>query len=108
MRVEYINLFVEAGIKALEQEMNVKVKMGEHSRESNIFQFQGVVVVIKISGDIEDRVIFHMTLENALLLAGILNKEEMIVLDELAEATIQEISNIILSHAVPKLLDHGL
>ena len=39
MRVEYINLFVEAGIKALEQEMNVEVKMGEHSRESNIFHF---------------------------------------------------------------------
>jgi chemotaxis protein CheX len=66
-------------------------------------QIQGVAAMVGLAGDVEGRVLFDMTRETALFVAGVMNGETFTVLDELAKATIQELANMITAQAVTKL-----
>jgi len=68
---------------------------------------QGVAALVGLAGDVEGRVLFDMTKDTALYVAGAMNQEKFTVFDELAKATIQELANMITAQAVTKLHDLG-
>ncbi|MDR0600431.1 MAG: chemotaxis protein CheX [Treponema sp.] len=103
MRVEYINPFVEAAFTVLKEVMNVDVKRGDLYLKSTTMAIQGVAAMVGLAGDVEGRVLFDMTKETALNVAGAMNGERFNDLDELAKATIQELANMITAQAVTKL-----
>jgi chemotaxis protein CheX len=107
MRVEYINPFVEAAFNVLKEVLNTDVKRGDLYLKSTTMQIQGVAALVGLAGDVEGRVLFDMTKETALLIASIMNGEEMPVLDDMAKATITELANMITAQAVTKLHDLG-
>jgi chemotaxis protein CheX len=107
MRVEYINPFVEAAFSVLKEVMNADVKRGEIYLKPTTMSIQGVAALVGLAGDVEGRVLFDMTKDTALHVAGAMNQEEFAAFDELAKATIQELANMITAQAVTKLHDLG-
>jgi chemotaxis protein CheX len=107
MRVEYINPFVESAFNVLKEVLNSDVKRGDLYLKSTSMSIMGVAALVGLAGDVEGRVLFDMTKETALAVAGAMNGEDFAVLDELAKATIQELANMITAQAVTKLHDLG-
>ncbi|MDR0587069.1 MAG: chemotaxis protein CheX [Treponema sp.] len=107
MRVEYINPFVEAAFNVLKEVLNADVKRGELYLKSTTMSIMGVAALVGLAGDVEGRVLFDMTKETALNIAGTMNGEKFTALDELAKATITELANMITAQAVTKLHDLG-
>jgi chemotaxis protein CheX len=108
MRVEYIKPFVDAAYNVLEEVLNAKVAINR----SEIFlkpttpAIKGVAVLVGLAGDVEGRVLFDMTKDTALAVAGSMNGGEVFaVFDEMPKATIQELANMITAQAVTKLHD---
>jgi chemotaxis protein CheX len=107
MRVEYINPFVEAAFGVLKEVLNTDVKRGDLYLKSTTMSIMGVAALVGLAGDVEGRVLFDMTKETALSVAGTMNGEQFTQLDELAKATITELANMITAQAVTKLHDLG-
>jgi len=107
MRVEYINPFVEAAYSVLKEVLNVDVKRGEIYLKPTSMSIMGVAALVGLAGDVEGRVLFDMTKETALFVAGKMNGEVFTTFDELGKATIQELANMITAQAVTKLHDLG-
>jgi len=107
MRVEYINPFVEAAFNVLKEVLNTDVKRGDLYLKSTTMSIMGVAALVGLAGDVEGRVLFDMTKETALNIAGAMNGEKFSQLDELSKATIQELANMITAQAVTKLHDLG-
>ncbi|MDR1411140.1 MAG: chemotaxis protein CheX [Spirochaetaceae bacterium] len=107
MRVEYINPFVEATFNVLKEVLDTDVKRGDLYLKSTTMAIQGVAALVGLAGDVEGRVLFDMTRETALAVAGAMNGQEFTQLDELAKSTIQELANMITAQAVTKLHDLG-
>jgi chemotaxis protein CheX len=107
MRVEYINPFSEAAFNVLKEVLNAEVKRGDLYLKSTTMSIMGVAALVGLAGDVEGRVLFDMTKETALAVAGAMNGETFTVLDEMAKATIQELANMITAQAVTKLHDLG-
>ena len=107
MRVEYINPFVESAFSVLKEVMECEVKRGEIYLKSTNMSIQGVAALVGLAGDVEGRVLFDMSKDTALFVAGAMNQETFTVLDDLAKATIQELANMITAQAVTKLHDLG-
>jgi len=107
MRVEYINPFVEATYSVLSEVVGSEVKRGEIYLKPTTMAIQGVAALVGLAGDVEGRVLFDMTKDTALHVAGAMNQETFTVLDDLAKATIQELANMVTAQAVTKLHDLG-
>jgi chemotaxis protein CheX len=107
MRVEYINPFVESAYSVLKEVLGVDVKRGEIYLKPTSMKIMGVAALVGLAGDVEGRVLFDMTKDSALFVAGKMNGEEFTVFDELGKATIQELANMITAQAVTKLHDLG-
>ncbi|MDR2634109.1 MAG: chemotaxis protein CheX [Treponema sp.] len=108
MRVEYINPFVESTYNILKEVLGTEIVRGSLYLKSATMAIQGVAALVGLAGDVEGRVIFDMTKETALAVAGAMNGgEKFTVMDEMAKATIQELANMITGQAVTKLHDLG-
>jgi chemotaxis protein CheX len=107
MRVEYINPFVESAYTVLKEVLSLEVKRGDIYLKPTSMQIMGVAALVGLAGDVEGRVLFDMTKETALFVAGKMNGENFTVLDELGKATIQEMANMITAQAVTKLHELG-
>jgi chemotaxis protein CheX len=108
MRVEYINPFVESAYNVLKEVLNSDViKRGEIYLKPSSMSIMGVAALVGLAGDVEGRVLFDMTKETSLFVAGKMNGENFTVLDDLGKATIQELANMITAQAVTKLHDLG-
>ena len=107
MRVEYINPFVESAFSVLKEVQGSEVKRGEIYLKPTSMSIMGVAALVGLAGDVEGRVLFDMSRETALHVAGAMNQENFTAFDELAKATIQELANMITAQAVTKLHDLG-
>jgi chemotaxis protein CheX len=113
MRVEYINPFVEAAFNVLKEVLNmmggepVEVKRGDLYLKPSNMSIMGVAALVGLAGDVEGRVLFDMTKDTALFVAGTMNGEEFPAIDEMVKATITELANMITAQAVTKLHDLG-
>ncbi|GMO30951.1 MAG: chemotaxis protein CheX [Termitinemataceae bacterium] len=111
MRVEYINPFVEATFNVLKEYLvpvNADVKRGDLFLKEASMQIMGVAALVGLAGDVEGRVLFDMSKETALKVAGAMNGgETFTALDEMVKATITELANQIAAQAVTKLHELG-
>jgi chemotaxis protein CheX len=108
MRVEYINPFVEATFNILKEVLNTDVKRGELYLKESSMRIMGVAALVGLAGDVEGRVLFDMTKDTALKVAGVMNGgETFTTLDDMANATITELANMITAQAVTKLHELG-
>jgi chemotaxis protein CheX len=108
VRVEYINPFVEATFNVLKEVLNTDVKRGELYLKGASMHIMGVAALVGLAGDVEGRVLFDMSLDTALKVAGVMNGgETFTTFDDMAKATITELANMITAQAVTKLHELG-
>ncbi|MDR2510502.1 MAG: chemotaxis protein CheX [Spirochaetaceae bacterium] len=108
MRVEYINPFVEATYNVLNEVLGGGVKRGDLYLKESSMNTMGVAALVGLAGDVEGRVLFDMTRDTALKVAGAMNGGEVFpTLNEMAKSTITELANMIAAQAVTKLHELG-
>ena len=108
MRVEYINPFVEISYRVLKEVLDgSEVKRGNLYLKSTAMPVMGVAALVGLAGVVEGRVLFDMTLDTALKIASKMNGEDLPQFDDLAQATISELANMITAQAVTKLHELG-
>jgi chemotaxis protein CheX len=114
MRVEYISPFSESTFSILSTVLNpdgtaakTTLKRGDIYLKPTSMSIMGVAAMVGLAGDVEGRVLFDMTKETALYVAGAMNGEKFTAFDEMVKATIQELANMITAQAVTKLHDLG-
>jgi chemotaxis protein CheX len=79
------------------------VERGNVSIHETPFTTNRTATYLGISGDLEGRVIYQMSVSTAIGVAGALNQEEFSELNEIVRSTIQELGNIIGSNAPTRL-----
>ena len=109
MKTSYLDPFVEAAVEVLKQivtDGKVVVKKQLYL-SNNISEIYDLAVIISLAGEVIGRVIIDMSTETALKVASDMNKEIISELNDLAKATLNELTNIIVGNAVTKLHDLG-
>lgn len=107
MRVEYINPFVESAIGVLKEVLAVDIHRGGLSLGSRVSSVQGIAIVVGLVGEVEGRVVLDLSKNVALKIVSIMNGEEFTELDEMANATLTEVGNMITGRAVTQLAELG-
>jgi len=107
MKSEYIHPFVEAAVKVLEEVTGGKVARGTVSLRTSAVTTQGIASLVGIFGEAEGRMLLDMTHETAYKLACLMNRQDMDEGDQLVQASVNELANIIGGRAVSDLVNKG-
>jgi chemotaxis protein CheX len=107
MRVEYINPFVEASFYVLREVLGTELRRGRLCLKAGFGARLGVTSFVGLTGDVAGRVLIDMSPETALAIASAMNGESLPAFNELAKATIGELTNMITAQAVTRLHASG-
>ncbi len=107
MRMELIQPFINAADAVLAASLRCETRMGDVSMEEETYRRKGVAAIVRVSGDIEGRVIFDLERETALRVAAAMTGEELAASDQLIHETICELANTVIGNAVTTLNDQG-
>ena len=108
MNVEYINPFLVAISNVLKEVIpDIKVTRGQLTKKVAPMSTRGCASLIGITGDVEGRVVFDMSKQTAINLAGAMNGETFDVFDFMVSSTINEMANMICGGAITILNNNG-
>jgi chemotaxis protein CheX len=107
MRSEYIQPFVEALVKVLEQASGGPVKRNAVAITSSPIATMGVASIIGITGQSEGRAVLDMSRETACRLAAAMSGEPAGSYDPMVSSTINELNNMVCGQAVSALVNRG-
>lgn len=107
MRMELIQPFINAADAVLAECIQCQTQIGDVSMEEDAYRRKGVAAIVKITGDIEGRVILDVETETALNLASVMTGEPVGASDQLVHETICELANTVIGNAVTTLNDQG-
>ncbi len=107
MRMELIQPFINAADAVLAEYIRCPTHVGDVSMEADTYRRKGIAAIIKITGDIEGRVIFDVEPDTALSFAAAMAGEEVAASDQLVSETICELANTVIGNAVTTLNDQG-
>lgn len=107
MRIEYINPFIESAMEILSTTVTPEIKQGELFLKPSIKPMHGLALIVGIAGEVTGRVVIDMPQELGLKIASIMNEEDFNEFDELVNATLTELANMIVGKAVTKLHENG-
>ncbi|MDK2817906.1 MAG: chemotaxis protein CheX [Spirochaetota bacterium] len=103
MLIDYINPFVESAFEIMSEILNTSISRQQLQLKKLGDGMKGFTVIIGVTGAVYGRIVFDMTEETALALAGKLNDEHFIEVNDLVRGTISEIGNMVTARAVTKL-----
>ena len=107
MRVEYINPFVDSAITIIKKTVSVDVKRGDLFLKKEITPVLGVAIIVGLAGQVKGRVVIDMEKETGLKIASRMNNEELKEYNDLVNATLTELANMIVGNAVTQLHKNG-
>ena len=107
MRMEIIQPFINSADAVLAEALHCATRVGELSMEEHPYESQGLAARVRISGEIEGRVIVDVEPETALRVANQLAGAELTACDELVRETVCELANLVIGNAVTTLNDRG-
>ena len=108
MKSEYIQPFVEALVKVLEQATSAPVKRNAVGVTSSPIATMGVASIIGITGQSEGRAVLDMSHETACRMASAMSGEPAGAYDAMVSSTINELNNMVCGQAVSTLANRGL
>ena len=103
MRVEYINPFVDSAIEVLKKTVTNEIIRGELSLRNSVTPMMGLALIVGITGQVTGRVVIDMPQDLGLQIASIMNEEKLNNFDDLTNATLTELANMIVANAVTNL-----
>ena len=107
MRYDYVQPFVSSASKILEELLEGPVAAQEMRLCSSPGVSRGVTAIVGVTGETEGRVLFDMSPDTALRIAGLMNDEAVPELDRLAQDTLSELASMMAGRAVSTLNDEG-
>lgn len=98
-RLELVSPFIEAAARVLRQECGESVDKGQVFRVRSPQTCNAVSAIIAITGSVTGLVIYSMSEDTAMQLAGRMIGEEISDLDPMAQSAIAELANMITGQA---------
>jgi len=107
MKMELIQPFINAADAVLAQGLQTPLTIGSLSMEEEAYRRKGVAALVRLTGDIEGRVIFDLDPATALQVARRFAGAELPESDDLVRETVFELANQVIGNAVTTLNDQG-
>ena len=107
MKMELIQPFINAADAVLSQALKSPLSMGNLSMEEEGYRRRGVAAMVRLTGDIEGRVIFDLAPKTAAVVASHFAGTEVPESDELVREVVCELANQVIGNAVATLNDQG-
>jgi chemotaxis protein CheX len=107
MRYEYVQPFVASAQEILGEVLSGSVEMGRIQLSPAPVPCRGVTAIVGVTGEGGGRVLFDMSRDTALRIAGEMNDEEQATLTTLAQDTLSELASMMTGRAISVLNDMG-
>jgi len=107
MKMELIQPFINAADAVLAQGLQTPLTIGSLSMEEEAYRRKGVAALVRLTGDIEGRVIFDLDPATAVQVARHFAGAELPESDALVRETVFELANQVIGNAVTTLNDQG-
>ena len=107
MKMELIQPFINAADAVLAQGLACPLSIGSLSMEEEAYRRKGMAAMVRLTGDIEGRVIFDLDKETAVRVARRFAGAELPESDDLVRETVFELANQVIGNAVTTLNDQG-
>ncbi len=107
MKMELIQPFINAADAVLAQGLDSPMSVGNLSMEEEAYRRKGMAALVRLTGDIEGRVIFDLDKETAVRVARRFAGAELPESDDLVRETVFELANQVIGNAVTTLNDQG-
>ena len=103
MKEEYVNSFLTPAMLVWGMELDVPLDFTGAKAVANQYTTDHLTAIIGINGDLKGSVLYEMSEETALLVAGRMMGESLTSLNEVALSAIGEIANMITGNAATEL-----
>jgi chemotaxis protein CheX len=107
MKMELIQPFINAADAVLSQGLQSPMEIGNLSMEEEAYRRKGIAAMVRLSGDIEGRVIFDLDPKTAARMASLFSGTELPETDSLVREAVCELANQVIGSAVVTLNDQG-
>src|SRR5947208_3702513 len=107
MKMELIQPFINAADAVLSQGLQSPMAIGNLSMEEEAYRRKGVAAMIRLTGDIEGRIIFDLAPQTAAQVASRFAGTELPESDDLVREAVCELANQVIGNAVATLNDQG-
>lgn len=107
MRMELIQPFINAADAVLADSLHCPTSIGHFSMEEQAYQLRGVAALIRVSGDIEGRIIFDVDPQTAMRVASRMAGQDLPESEDLMRETVCELANQVIGNAITSLNDQG-
>jgi chemotaxis protein CheX len=107
MKMELIQPFINAADAVLSQGLESPMAIGNLSMEEEAYRRKGVAALVRLTGEIEGRIIFDLAPKTAAQVASHFAGTEVPESDELVREAVCELANQVVGNAVATLNDQG-
>lgn len=107
MRYDYVQPFVTSAQEILAQVLSGQIAAGKVELSPAPKTGNGVTAIVGVTGEGEGRVLYEMSRETALAIAGEMNDEPQSELGVLAQDTLSELASMMTGRAISLLNDRG-
>jgi chemotaxis protein CheX len=107
MKMDLIQPFINAADAVLAQGLQSPMSIGNLTMEEEAYRRKGVAALVRLSGDIEGRIILDVDPATAVRVASRFAGTELAHSDELVRETVSELANQTIGNAVTALNDEG-
>ena len=107
MKLDLIQPFINSADAVLSQGLQSPVSIASLSMEQETYRRKGVAALVRLTGDIEGRIVFDLDSETAVRLASQFAGATLPEADALVPETVCELANQITGNAITSLNDQG-
>jgi chemotaxis protein CheX len=107
MKMELIQPFINAADAVLSQGLQSPMEIGNLSMEEEAYRRKGIAAMVRLTGDIEGRIIFDLDPKTAARVASLFAGTELPESDGLVREAVCELANQVIGNAVATLNDQG-
>ena len=107
MKMELIQPFINAADAVLSQGLKSPMAIGNLSMEQEAYRRKGVAAMVRLTGDVEGRIIFDLAPKTAAQVASRFAGTELPESDELVREAVCELANQVVGNAIATLNDQG-
>jgi len=107
MKMELIQPFINAADAVLSQGLQSPMEIGNLSMEEEAYRRKGIAAMVRLTGDIEGRIIFDIDPKTAARVASLFSGTELPETDSLVREAVCELANQVIGNAVATLNDQG-
>lgn len=107
MKMELIQPFINAADAVLSQGLQSPMEIGNLTMEQEAYRRKGVAAMVRLSGDIEGRIVFDLDPKTAARIASHFAGAELPESDGLVREAVCELANQVIGNAIAVLNDQG-